>query len=103
MEAYVERFERCLESYGANKLSRDTKRRILELSYQYIADAQRIELQQSIELTIESFKEADVLIKSLASVIKDIFPQIRLYKALAKDLYYKLMAYSLFLRTGRLA
>lgn len=100
MEAYVNRYERCFDSYGANRFPKETKRRLLELSFQYLSDAQRIDLQESVEITIESLRERETLIRDLSLIVKQIFPEIRLYKCIARELVTMLIVYAMSLRTG---
>ena len=64
----------------------------MEIAYQYYQEVEGIELQQSVELTIESFLQRDRLILDMAKVIKQIFPEVKLYKAISKELYYLLDA-----------
>ena len=86
MESFVEKWK-LLDCYGAKNYPEQTRRRLMEIAYQYYQEVEGLELQQSFGITIESLKQENKVILEIAKVIKEIFPEIKLYKAIAKELY----------------
>lgn len=86
MEAFVEKWK-LLDCYGAKNYPEQTRRRLMEIGYIFYEDVRLLDYEQSFEITLESLKRENKIILEIAKVIKEIFPEIKLYKAIAKELY----------------
>ena len=92
MERFVEVTWKCLESYGLNRLPEQDRRRLAEIAYTYREEVRVITEEQRFEITYQSLRKEEEVIRKIAKDIHEFFPELRYYKKAAQEVYRQLFA-----------